>query len=167
MKRIGLSITLIIYTILAVFITICLLAYNEYNVTEIGKYSLVKAEKDFNNYQKGSLLLIDNTKVNKVKKGDYLFFYNAYETEKDVILKRVKAIEEVNKKEKTFIFEDDSYISSEYAIGTTKNTKAIGFIGTILLVLESKAGYLCLVILPLLVLFIYEIYSIIQEIKRK
>ena len=38
--------------------------------------------------------------------------------------------------------------------------------GLVLKVLESRLGFLLIIILPILVLFIYQIYAVILEVKR-
>ena len=50
-------------------------------------------------------------------------------------------------------------------IGKCSDAKIYSKLGAILRVLESKFGYLLIVILPTLILFLYEIYRVIIEIK--
>ena len=59
----------------------------------------------------------------------------------------------------------DYAVSSEYVIGTAKTSKSYSNLGTILGVLESRFGFLFMIIFPILVLFIYEIYAVIRELK--
>ena len=46
MKKIIGNIIFIIYAIIAVFVTICLLSYNEFKVTEFGETSLVLIDNE-------------------------------------------------------------------------------------------------------------------------
>ena len=41
MKKILSNILFVIYVVIAVFVTVCLLSYNDFKVTEFGDYSLV------------------------------------------------------------------------------------------------------------------------------
>ena len=60
----------------------------------------------------------------------------------------------------------DYPLSSEFVIGKAETSKTYHNLGSILSVLESKYGFLFLIIFPILVLFIYEIYIVIKEIKN-
>ena len=50
-------------------------------------------------------------------------------------------------------------------IGKTETAKKYAGLGQVLSVLESRFGFLILVILPTLILFLYELYRVIIEIK--
>ena len=61
MKKIISNGLFIIYVAIAIFVTVCLLSYNEFKVTEFGDYSLViisdeGLEPDFN---KGDLVIVN------------------------------------------------------------------------------------------------------------
>ena len=63
-------------------------------------------------------------------------------------------------------------LSSGFALLMARNKHRIrGFflvipvLGSILSLLESRWGYLCVIILPILIAFLYEIYSIVRELK--
>ena len=71
----------------------------------------------------------------------------------------------VNEKEVTFVMDGDYPISSEYVIGKSSTSKSYSNLGSILSVLESRYGFLFIVIFPILILFIYEIYAAIKELK--
>lgn len=79
MKKILTNLIFGIYVIIAVFVTVCLLSYNQFKVTEFGDYSLVIIDNDelSPEYQKGDLVLVDKSK--KIETGQRVFFYNTYE----------------------------------------------------------------------------------------
>ena len=52
-------------------------------------------------------------------------------------------------------------------IGTSKNAKVISKVGTVLSVLESKWGFLFLIVFPSLIAFLHEIYEFILELTNK
>lgn len=165
MKKIILNIFIVVFFIITFLITYCLLSYNKYNITEFKNETLLIADKGLDEYEKGSLLIVE--KVKDYSKGDKVFYYDTYESKVNVKIKKVEKVEIINEKEKTIVLEGDISISSDYVFGTTKSTKDYKFIGTIFSILTSKWGYLIIIIFPVLIAFIYEIYEIIKEIRRK
>ena len=74
--------------------------------------------------------------------------------------------ETITKEESTFVVDGDHAVSSEYVIGTARTSKTYSKLGTILGILESRFGFLFMIIFPILILFIYEIYVVIKELKE-
>ena len=58
-------------------------------------------------------------------------------------------------------------ISNKFVIGVDDQVRVVPVLGAVLNVLESRWGYLCFVVLPILVAFVYEIVHISREVKRK
>ena len=58
-------------------------------------------------------------------------------------------------------------ISNKQVIGIDRDVSVIPLMGSILNIMESTFGYLCIVILPILLAFIYIISSIVKEVKNK
>ena len=63
MKKTITNVIFIIYVVIAVFVTICLLSYNQFKVTEFGNYSLVIVTDNemIPDYNKGDLLILDKS----------------------------------------------------------------------------------------------------------
>lgn len=165
MKKTILNIIFGIYVVIAVFVTICLLAYNEFKVTEFGDYSLViitddEMTPDFN---KGDLVIVD--KSQDVFTGDKAFFYDTYNRQIEVRLGEVVDLERVTQTEQTFTFEGDHKVSSEYVLGGVNGASVIPGVGAVLNVLESKWGFLFLIVLPALLAFFYQITVVVSDIK--
>lgn len=160
------NVIIILYAIIAILVTICLLSYNEYKVSEFGKTSLVIVDsKELEpNFKKGDLLFI--SKEGKAEIGDEVFFYNTYANEITVNQAKIIGMENVTEKEITYTLEGNKMLSSEYVIGKTENVTKVGFLGTILGILESKWGFLILVVLPALLSFIYEIWDVISGLRK-
>lgn len=156
-----------IYCIIAITLTVCLLNYNDYNITELGDKSLIIVRDDElePNYQKGDLVIVKKNPNREIKIGDKIFFYAANEGQVTVNLGNVISKVNITKQETTFTMNGDFPISSEYVIGKTSTSKVYHKLGSILSTLESRIGFLFLIIFPILVLFIYEIYAVIKEIK--
>ena len=117
------------------------------------------------NFKKGDLVIAD--KKSKVITGRRAFFYTTSDRKVEIKLATVEAIKEVTNNEKTYTLEGGTEISSEYLIGTEDGTEIIPTVGQILMVLESKWGFLFLIVMPSLILFIYQISVVISEIKNR
>lgn len=163
MKKIVINIFVIVYFLFAVIITVSLLSYNNFNVAVFKDYSLITKKNGRElNCATDELVIIKSNK--NIKIGDAVFYYDTYDSSVDVKEGKVKNIEIINKNEKTITLEDNKVISSEYVIGN--ESKSYAFLGTLYNLFTSRLGYLFIIILPMLMAFIYEIYEIIREIKR-
>lgn len=166
MKKRILNFIFAIYVIIAVFVTICLLSYNQFKVTEFGSYSLViiNDEKMMPDYNKGDLVIVD--KSQEVLPGDKAFFYDTYDRQIEVRLGKVEDLEKVTETESTYTFEGEHKVSSEYVLGGENTTSVIPVAGTILNILESKWGFLFLIVLPVLLMFFNQIIVVIRDIRE-
>ena len=154
-----------IYLLIALVITLLLLGYNDFKVTEIGTYSLLlindnELAPEFN---KGDLVIVN--KDSEVLTGQKAFFYNTYNQKIEVRLGEVIEAERVTDTETTYTFEGDRRLSSQYVLGPSKTADIIPHLGSVLSALESKWGFLFIVLVPCFLIFIYELYSLIIEIK--
>ena len=61
---------------------------------------------------------------------------------------------------------DNEEIEKSMVISSNNNIKEVAVLGTILSVLTSRTGYLCLIILPILLAFVYQIVLIIKELNK-
>ena len=161
---------LVPYVITAIIVTVFLLNYNEYGVTKIGDktYIPVAGDELAPNYQKGDLVVVENKSFDDINDNDYIFFYEESREKKTVIISLARVISKrhVTGEEITFKLEGDVDYSSEYVIGSTKNTKVYSGWGSILAALESRWVFLCFVILPILFIFLYELYEFAIEVKK-
>ena len=158
------------WLIVAIFVTVCLLSYNEFKVTTFGKTSLLIIDSDFMepDYYEGDLLLVKRNNDSKINAGDKVFYYNSALTSSVFIyLDTVSGKEPVTKDETTFII-DGQRVSGEYVIGKSDSAKVYHKLGTYLGIFTSRWGFMFLVIFPTLFAIIYEIMMIVearQEIK--
>ncbi len=157
-----------IYIVIALGLTICLLNYNQYNITVLGNktFIIVRDEELKPSFEKGNLVVVQKNKNEDIKVGDEIFFYNVHQNEVGVNFGNVVRKEKVTDTETTFIMEGDLKISSEYVIGKAETSKIYNNLGSILSFLESRWGFLFLIIFPVLLMFIYEIYVVVMEIKK-
>lgn len=158
----------VVYLFIAVGLTICLLNYNDYKITVINDNSLLIVEDDSlkPNYNKGDLLVIKKNANDDIHVNDKIFFYNQYEGMVVVNESVVTKTQKISDTETTFTVDNKYDVSSEYVIGKEDTTKVYNNFGKVLGLLESKWGFLLIIILPISLLFIYEIYAVIMEIKN-
>lgn len=156
-----------LYLVVASFLTVCLLSYNDYKISVIGNKSLIILDDDAlePEYKKGSLLIVEKNKNDDIKVNDDIFFYNTYKNEVVVNKSRVEKTQKITDTETTYTINKKYEISSEYVIGKADTTKVVENFGSVLGFLESKWGFLIVIVFPLSLLFIYEIYAIIREIR--
>ena len=168
MKRVIIGILVTAYLLVAVFLTACLLTYNDYKISEFGDKSLIILDnKDFEpNYHKGALLIVQKNKNDDIKVNDEIFFYNTYKNQIVVSNSKVIKTEKITETQTTYTISGNYEISSDYVIGKASTTTVINNVGDILSFLESRWGFLLVIVLPISILFIYEIYVIIREIIR-
>ena len=117
--------------------------------------------KQLDNIKKGDLVLVKSRKLDKLKLGDEIFVYRIISSNKVAV--EVGKVGQIYLDEDAVSFENGDTFSNEFIIGTAD--KIYEKIGTYLSIVESKWGFLFLVLVPCLLIFIYEIYALIVEIK--
>ncbi len=168
MKRVIYNTFIILYAIIAILVTICLLSFNQYRISEFDSTSLLiinttnLTEKGF---KKGDLVFVDTTQ--KQELGDDIFFHTTSDLGKPTIdIQKLKDKQtSAMTGEVTYILENKE-IPSGLVIGPTKNATKIGKLGTILNALESKWGFLILIVFPSLLAFLYELWEFIANIRN-
>lgn len=165
MKKLIVNIFVIAYIICAIAVTVCLLSFNEFRVTEFGTKSLLIVDSNAikGDFEKGSLLVVDSDE--EINVGDKAFFYNS-SNQNEIALAEVKNIEKITDYENTYEFEGEKKVSKQYVIGSTKYAKEYKVIGSILGILESKWGYLFGVVLPIFLGFLFELTKVFEDIKN-
>lgn len=165
MKRTLGNLVIIAYVIIAIAVTICLLNYNEYSVTEFGKKTLILITDDSlePDYLDGALVVAEKGNLDKIEVGEKIFFYN----DKDIKLGEVKQVNKYEGISTTFILDGNHQVIEDDVIGSEKNTKTYNKIGKILSILESKWGFLFLIIFPSVLAFLHEIFQVVVELGNK
>ena len=166
-RKIG-AVLFVIYSIIAIVVTVLLLSFNDYNCSEIGGYTvyIVKDDALEPEYKEGSILLIKNTSDKHVQIGDEIFFYKVINSEEFEFVSRT--LEGKRQQGRHIVYdvgEEESYVT-DYFIGRAEDTIVInGPWGTLLSLLESKWGYLFCIVIVSLLLFLQEVFDLIIEIK--
>ena len=164
MKKFVTNIFVVIYLLVVIFITFCLLSYNDKGVTIINNKALIIGNSFMSN--SGDLLIVDINSLN-INKGDYVYYYDVNDGKNIVNGGIVNIVNDSNKNDIAYTIDNNRTISSDDVIGTKKGSSSYEVIGGILSFLESKWGYLLVVVFPIMIAFIYEVYMIIREIGRK
>lgn len=170
MKKIG----NIILTIIEIFIityviviTTCLLCKNKYGYTQIGDNTLVTVNMEnsveLSDFTEGDLIFFKKVRYTSVKAGDTIYYYDTL-NEQYIIQKGKVASKEGDNRSAVYVLDDSSAIASERVVGTFEGGRYAS-IGKVLDILESRVGFLLIVILPILLLFIYQVYKMIVLLK--
>ena len=154
------EILIIIYVI---FITSCILCRNKFGYTQFGDMTFITVNdnnaKFIQNSESGDLLIVKSQQTG-LNAGDLIYYYVTVD-EKYVV--RTGVIESKTEDDYSALYvlndEDKTSVASNRVIG-----KYVSFHkdkGKILDVLESRIGFLFLVLLPILLVFIYQIYQLV------
>lgn len=162
MKKICIGFFATLYIIISLVVTTCLLHYNDYNITVINNKSYITLNKDYDDLKKGSLVVV---KDKNVKVGDSVFYYEANNNDIVVSIRTLKKIDKLDENESTYTLDNNKVITKDFIIGTKNNAKVYPVLGSILSLLESKWGFLGIIILPVAVCFVFEIYTLVKEFK--
>ncbi|MBQ7789850.1 MAG: hypothetical protein IJ399_01150 [Bacilli bacterium] len=170
MKKIITGILGIVFFVFALSMTILLLSYNDYGISQFGNKSLIlMTDKIYSeNYDKGDLVVVENrgfTKglgyADKVEVGDEIFAVRVDAYGNTFI--EIGTVGKLYPDENAISFENGSTFDIKFVLGEAveKYSKIGGFLS----ITTSKWGFLFLVLVPCFLIFIYEIYSLIIEIK--
>ena len=153
-----------IYLILAILLTLTLLAYNDFKITEVGPYSflIMKDNELAPEFNEGDLLIVN--KNDEVITGKKAFIYDTSNEKVEVKLATIEKAERVNEKEVTYTLEGERKISSQYVLGPANTTEVIPILGKMLGLLQSKWGFLFLIVFPALILVINQIGVVFNNI---
>lgn len=160
------NILIILYILLIIFITICLLSYNDYKVTEFGNTTILPVidENLEPEYSVGDLLILKKN-ISDISVGDTIFFYRSTFGTTVVNFAKVVNIEIVTTEESTITVEGDYMFSSQYLIGKASTATIVPLVGHVISLLESKYGFLFLGVLPSLIIFLYTGYTLFLEVR--
>lgn len=156
---------IIVYVIL---ITSCILFRNKFGYTEFfEKYTLVTVTDDnqkfVSSHDVGDLLIIKNQKFN-INEGDVIYYYATINEEYIV---RSGVVKSKTEDEVSALYvlddEDKTSVSTNRMLG--KSISVHSGKGAILDILESRVGFLFLVLLPILIVFIYQVYQLVVVAK--
>ncbi len=141
---------------------------NQFGYTEFGSNTLIiiddKNITELTHYDPGDLVIIKDVLYTDVNIGDELYYYDTLNEEYIVRMGIVKTKTGDNRTALyTFEGNERVSISSDRVLGVYK--ASYPKYGKIISFLTSTVGFLIFVILPILVLFIYQVYNLIMILK--
>ena len=157
----------VIIIIYVVLVTMFVLCKNKYGYTQFGDYSFANidliAEKNVKDTKKGDLLVVKNS--NDIHKGDLIYYYAVLN---DKYIVRSAVVTDVKEDDYSALYtvslsNTTINVASSRVLG--KYSTVYNNLGSILSVLESRVGFLLLVLLPIMVVFIYQVYEFIIMLK--
>ena len=162
------GIIIAVWVLAAIMATICLISYNEFSVSEIGKNSIFVIDNSRWEpaFKEDDLVIVKKVDEGQYNVGDYAFFY--IDNPADAVFinyGQITKIVEENHAEDSYYFGDD-VVSFSKMIGPVNGCVKYHKWGLVLSIFESKWGFMFLVIFPTLFAIVYEIYSIIEEAKE-
>lgn len=162
-KKVIIGILAVVFFCFTIAMTVLLLFYNKYGVTQFGDTSLIIIREQIasNNYKKGDLVFVEAKKINEIKVGNEVFTYKVDKNGVPTI--DLGIVGEVHPNDEAISFKNGSTYAMDYVIGTSN--KVYNNVGTYLSIIESKWGFLCIVLIPFFIMFICQIYNLIVEIK--
>ncbi len=156
------SILEVIIIVYVIIMTAYILNKNKYGYTQFGNYTFHNIslfdEKNVQNTKNGDLLVVKNS--NDIKEGDVIYYYAPYN---ESYILRTDAVVAMESDDYSSLYTVDHggavTISSNRVIG--KYATTYHKIGAVVGVLESRIGFLFLVLLPIMIVFIYQVYEFV------
>ncbi|MDD3187242.1 MAG: hypothetical protein PHD02_02065 [Bacilli bacterium] len=162
-KKIILGILGVIFFGFAIIMTILLLGMNDYGVSQFGNTSLVIIPSDISsdNYTKGDLVVVESKKIGQLNVGDEIFTYKLDGS--GAVYIQLGEIGEVHTDEDAVTFVNGDTYSMKFVAGIA--TDKYSNLGTYMSIIESKWGFLFIVLVPSFLMFVWEFYALVIEIK--
>lgn len=147
----------------ALAMSLLLLNYNKYGLTQFGDTTLIIINGNLTSedFKRGDLVLVESRNLDRLNVGENAFAYRV-DGQGRVSIELGK-IGKVYKEENAVSFENGSTFDAEFLAGVPYKTYVN--VGRFLSVVESKWGFLFIILVPCFLIFIYEVYALIIEIK--
>ena len=162
-KKIIISIVLIAFFAFTITMTVLLLNFNKFGVTQFDETSLLIIKKSFSSetYKRGSLVFVESKNIGDYKEGEEVFVYHL-DGHGGVNI-QLGIVGQVFPDDDAITFTNGGTYSSEFIMGS--GTKIYPNLGRFLSIIESKWGFLFIILVPNFFLFVDQLYSLIVEIK--
>ena len=172
-KRIG---TIVISVILwAIILLAALYAFttmatkDEQSVASILGYTPMTVESNSMKptFKKGDLIFIKKCDTSKLKEGDIITFHTIIDNQYALNTHRIQKIDEVNGvRSYTTIGDNNKGVADQHIISdgdiVGKYIGHISNLGKVMDFLSSSMGFLILIVFPMLLFFIYQVYNLIM-----
>lgn len=173
LKRIG---TIVISVILwAIILLAALYAFTtmatkgDQSVSRILGYTPMTVESDSMKptFCKGDLIFIKKCDTSKLKEGDIITFHTIIDNQYALNTHRIQKIDEVNGvRSYTTIGDNNNGVADQHVISdgdiVGKYVGHISNLGKVMSFLSSSMGFLIVIVLPMLLFFVYQVYNLIM-----
>lgn len=149
MRKVVFNVFICIYVVITILVTYILLSYNEHNVAEFNKFYLISDKSD----------LVVINKDDNINIGDNVYYYD----NKNIVNSSIVSDISID----IYKLDNGITIGKDDILGNMNNSRKYSSLGSVYHVLTSKWGYLFIIVFPMLIAFVYEIYEIVKEIKKK
>ena len=118
-------------------------------------------------FQSGDLIFIKKCDTSKLKKGDIITFHTIIDNQYALNTHRIQKIEEINGvRSYTTVGDNNKGITDQHVISdgdiVGKYIGHISGLGKVMNFLSSSMGFLIVIVLPMLLFFIYQVYNLIM-----
>ena len=166
-RNIIIGLILFVYLSFIILVSTLLLNRNEYGMTQFGDKALILVDKQVSNkkYKKGSLAIVQERDIKELNPGDEIFVYQTNKKTKTikVVIAEIGKINLEATSPYVVLENDGTAWGEEFIAGTIYKT--FENLGTILLFIESKWVFFCLLIVPCFFILLYEIHLVIVTIR--
>ena len=170
-KGITIIVSIVLWAIIllaALFAFTTLATRDEMNVSSLAGFTPMMVETDSMapTFSAGDLILIKKTDPASLKEGDIITFHTIIENQYALNTHRIDSIVEQNGMRSYITKGDnndipDTHVIADGDIVGTYVGKVSG-LGKVMKFLSSSVGFLVVIVLPLLLFFIYQIYNLIM-----
>lgn len=161
------GIFLFVYLTFIILVSTLLLNRNDYGMTQFGDKALILVDKQVSNdnYKKGTLVIVEQKSITKLNVGEEIFVYQTNKKDKTVkvVIADIGKINLEATSPYVVLANDGTAWGEEFIAGTAYKTYES--LGSLLLFIESKWVFFCLLIVPCFFILLYEIHLVIVTIK--
>lgn len=170
-KGITIIVSIVLWAIIllaALFAFTTLATRDEMNVSSLAGFTPMMVETDSMapTFSAGDLILIKKTDPASLKEGDIITFHTIIENQYALNTHRIDSIVEQNGMRSYITKGDNNDIPDTHVIAdgdiVGKYVGKVSGLGKVMKFLSSSVGFLVVIVLPLLLFFIYQIYNLIM-----
>lgn len=166
------SVLLWIIILIAALYSITVLANKDGNhVASIGGFTplVVKSDSMAPTFAKDDMIIIKKCDTKTLEEGDIITFHTVIENQLALNTHRIVKIEDYNNGYRSFVTRgdnnavDDEHILAEGDI-VGKHVLTIPKLGKLMNFLSSSAGFLIVIVIPMFIFFVYQLYHLITVV---
>ncbi len=165
----------IIILLAALYAFVTLATKDDTNIASIAGISPLRVQSDSMKptFEKGDLIFIKKTDPETLEVGDIVTFHTIIENKYVLNTHRISEIKEENGVRNYITQGDNNRVSDKHIIVggdiVGKYVTKVPVLGSIMDFISSKVGFLIIIVLPMLLFFIYQVYHLIMvsiELKK-